>query len=129
MPMTESIPLKLNGFTFQELFSARGLLQLDTIFLNELSAFDLSLAEQLKQYRKDASVFTKLEISELLITAAKFLEKFLANLFDIQEALLVSQIKTIEHNPLSIFKKYYILRRAKKELTRAHELPDFILLT
>ena len=123
--MTSNPTLQLNGFTFNELFHTEGLSRLDQFFLTELEAKHPDLAHKLLAYRHESKSFTSLEISELLISCASFLEHFLATLFNIEEAVAIQQIKTIELNPISVFKKYYVLRRAKKEVTRLANFPPF----
>lgn len=122
-------PLKLNGFTFDELFHADGLNRLDQAFLAALAQQQPNAHAKLLAYRQNAKAFTPLEISELLITWAAFLETFLAKLFGIEEALAQSQAQTTTNNPISAFKKYYVLRRAKKDLAKAKDLPSFAELT
>lgn len=109
--------LQLKGFTFKELFHAEGLNRLDQDFLAFLKTQDPIKYEKLLGYRQKI-LLSPSETSELLIDCAKILEEFIAELFNIQELLAISQAKTISLNPLSTFKKYYILRRAKKELNR-----------
>lgn len=123
--MTSSPTLHLNGFTFPELFQPDGLNRLDHEFLVYLQNQDVNLHEKLLQYRGETSDFTQLETSELLISCAIILEQFLASLFNIEEAVAISRVLTTSHNPISTFKKYFVLRRAKKELTRAESFPHF----
>lgn len=123
--MTSHRALHLDGFTFTELFHSDGLNRLDQTFLTYLKAQDEEAHSKLITYRHANHSFTSLEVSELLIQCAIFLEKFLASLFNIQEAVSISQTKSTSHNPISIFKKYFILRRAKKELSRVEMFPSF----
>lgn len=117
--------LTLKGFNFAELFQSEGLARLDQQFLQQL---DPDLRNKLLIYRDDHS-YTLQEVSELLLACAISLENFLSDLFSIEEATALAQAKTLSHNPISAFKKYFILRRAKKHLTNAHELPEFSELT
>lgn len=123
--MTHTPTLRLNGFTFSELFHSDGLNRLDQTFLAQLKEKKPELHEKLIAYRQIENLVMTLEISELLISCASFLEEFLANLFNIEEALAISQAKTIAYNPISAFKKYFVLRRAKKELSRVNTFPSF----
>jgi NADPH-dependent glutamate synthase beta subunit-like oxidoreductase/NAD(P)H-flavin reductase len=117
--------LNLSGFTYQELFTPDGLARLDDAFLAFLAKEKPACLEQLRCYREGAATLTPPEMSELLITCAHYLEQFLAGLFNIEEALAASEAKTLSHNPVSVFKKYFVLRRAKKDLNRASQLPSF----
>lgn len=127
--MIASKTLQLNGIDYTALFHAEGLQQLDNYFLNYLAANNLALNKQLLAYRQDECSLSQSALSEFLIECSKYLEDFLANLFNIQDALAISKIKTTENNPIAIFKKYYVLRRAKKELGKSETLPDFLTLT
>jgi NADPH-dependent glutamate synthase beta subunit-like oxidoreductase/NAD(P)H-flavin reductase len=120
--------LKLNGFTFAELFHASSLERLDQTFLNSLKTSDPGLHDDLLAYRSRDKPFTLLAVSELLISVAQRLEEFLAALFNIEEAAAIAQAKTLAENPISLFKKYFVLRRAKKLLSQAAALPEFASL-
>lgn len=117
--------LKLAGFTFAELFRAPGLLRLDTVFLEKLNQENPLLHDNLLAYRHAKKSFTPLEVSELLLSVAPHLEQFLIRLFGIEEAAAIAEIRTTSNNPISEFKKYYVLRRAKKLLQQADKLPSF----
>lgn len=125
MKAMTSPTLTLNGFSFEELFHPAGLQRLDDAFLTYLREQQAALHAQLLLYRKHDSAQTPIQKSELLIAVAPHLENFLAALFDIEEAVAISKIKTISLNPISLFKKYFVLRRAKKEMNRAKDLPSF----
>ncbi len=121
--------LTLQGFTYAELFEPSGLKKLDAEFLTYLRAEDSHSADALLAYRNETSTLSLIAISELLIRVATYLETFLANLFNIQAALEQSSALTVANNPLSAFKKYFVLKRAKKDLTKANLAPSFIELT
>jgi NADPH-dependent glutamate synthase beta subunit-like oxidoreductase/NAD(P)H-flavin reductase len=117
--------LQLKAFTFAELLTAEGLARLDQAFLDQLALADSNLHQHLINYRLNNQTFTAIETSELLISWGLFLEQFLAELFQIKEALHISQLRTVEYNPISVFKKYFVLRRARKEVNRAEAFPSF----
>lgn len=117
--------LHLNGFTFNELFHSDGLNRLDQAFLIVLKSHHPDLHDKLIAYRNAPDNAVTLEISELLIQCAVILERFLTSLFNIEEAVAISQATTTSLNPISAFKKYFILRRAKKELNKIGSFPSF----
>lgn len=123
--MTSRPSLQLNGFIFSELFHSDGLNRLDQAFLAELTIKNANLHAKLLAYRKAPYDFTAVETSELLIDCAMILEDFLARLFHIEEAVAIAQAKTTSYNPIATFKKYFVLRRAKKEMLHAEKLPAF----
>lgn len=111
-----------HGFSWQELFQITGLVRLDQLFLNQLKITSNTLYKELMAYRAFSSVLAQAEISEVLIQCAKVLEIFIADLFNIRDELEQSQARTIANNPIAAFKKYYVLKRAKKELRERAEL-------
>lgn len=123
-PMIAHPELKIKGFTFNELFHSEGLHRLDQDFLRFLGKENAGLSAKLLAYRESAPLSNQ-EISELLISCAVILERFLAGLFSIEEALAIAQAKATSLNPISTFKKYFILRRAKKEMNKVESLPPF----
>ncbi len=121
--------LQLTGFSFPELFLPQGLLRLDQCFLSALQQFNPLLHDALLAYRQDNASLTPQTTSELLIACATFLDTFLVDLFNIEEAAALAQAKTVAQNPIAAFKKFFVLRRAKKQLLNTENLPDFATLT
>ncbi len=115
----------LQDVSFVELLQSDGLMQLDQRFMLALKQHNAGWHDALMQYRQNAKAHDAIATSDLLINCATFLEIFLADFFDIDEALAISKAKTIANNPISAFKKYYVLRRAKKELSKVDALPAF----
>lgn len=113
--------LILQGFTYPELFTPAGLARLDESFLTALKKTNADWHSKLLEYRQRTDLTTTPEISELLINCATVLEPFLARLFDIEEAVAAANALTTSQNPIATFKKYFVLRRAKKELSKASE--------
>lgn len=123
--MTQTKRLTLNGFEFNELFTTDGLSRLDTAFIHFLKKKNESLADELSLYRSNQLIHTAIERSEWLIALSIHLETFLADFFGIQEALAISQINTTSFHPIAIFKKYFVLKRAKKEMHRINTLDSY----
>lgn len=121
--------LDLNGISYADLFHAEGLRKLDESFLTELSTAHPELHSELLTYRNNTSTLEAKDLSEILIQCARFLEGFIARLFNIEEAVAISRAKTTSNNPLAIFKKYFVLRRAKKDARKAQDLPPFAELS
>ena len=111
--------LKLSGFTFAELFHADGLKRLDETFLTRLNSVSPEIYNDLLAYRQETKDFAPIALSELLLAVAPVLEVFLIELFGIEEAAAIAEIRTTSENPISEFKKYFVLRRAKKLLNQA----------
>lgn len=120
--------LDLNSFSYAELFTAAGLCRLDQAFLTFLKTKNSTLFDQLLAYRQSPEATITAEVSERIIAWAKYLELFLADFFSVQEALAINQARTLAHNPISAFKKYYVLRHAKRALQKKIEVPSFQVL-
>lgn len=127
--MTTNHSLQLAGFTFEELFHAEGLQKLDQHFLAKLKQFNVNLLADLEAYRQESKTFSNLAMSELLLAIAPVLEEFLIHLFDIEEAAELAEARTLSNNPVSAFKKYFVLRRAKKQMLNTENLLDYHALT
>lgn len=123
--MTNHPTLHLKGFAFTDLFHSDGLNRLDQAFLAFLKTASPEQHAQLLAYRDNTLTATTLETSELLISCARILESFLIDFFDIEEAAAMQMAKTTAYNPISAFKKYFVLRRAKKELNKVETFPSF----
>ncbi|MEK7990666.1 MAG: FAD-dependent oxidoreductase [Thiotrichaceae bacterium] len=113
---------QFNGYTFQQLFELDTLKAFDQQFLN---ALEPELKQQLLTYRQQTQDFSNIEISELLLKCAPTLEQFIAELFDIEFEL--EQLKGVmtENNPILQFKKWFVLRRARRRLNKQQDLPSF----
>ncbi|HEU5280508.1 MAG TPA: FAD-dependent oxidoreductase [Gammaproteobacteria bacterium] len=123
--MQTSSALTLKGRTYESLFTSDGLHALDAAFLQHLHSVNAEWHTQLLLYRNNHSTLPPIEQSELLIRVGVVLEAFLADLFNIQAAVEQQQVLTTSENPISSFKKYYVLKRAKKEINKAATFPSF----
>jgi len=126
MSRSESPPaLALNhGLSFTELFTPAGLQKLDEQFLERLRAQDAKRHERLLAYRQ-GSAFTPLEVSELLLACGPVLEEFIGELFGIGQSLDDLIRRTLSHDPVFHFKKFFVLRRARRRLLKKEELENF----
>ncbi|HSW71067.1 MAG TPA: hypothetical protein VLH77_03705, partial [Gammaproteobacteria bacterium] len=106
----------LDNFSHVDLFQVSGLQRLDQAFLTFLEEKDPALLERFLAYRLKQKPFSELEISEEILTFAPLLETFLFQFFDIEEEAHFLKTKTLNHHPVAIFKKHFILRRIKKRL-------------
>jgi len=89
MSQPESPPaLVLNhGLTFTELFTPEGLQRIDSLFLSRLRERDAKVHDTLLAWRSGQENLTPLQLSELLLACGPVLNDFIANLFNIREAL------------------------------------------
>lgn len=116
--------LQLNGLDFPELFTVDGLTKLDTLFVEYLKTQDAHLASLLTAYRAGELLFP---ISEWIIATAPILEDFIAELFQIESEVKALKSETRSHDPIFIFKDYY-LQKAKR-LQKTADLSEFPALT
>jgi NADPH-dependent glutamate synthase beta subunit-like oxidoreductase/NAD(P)H-flavin reductase len=96
---------------FQDLYQRQGLERIDGHFLEELKAADAALCERLVAARADPSLPYKDE-AELLLAVAPHLDRFVARLFDIEEAW--QELVESHHRlaPLFRVKRKFVQRRA-----------------
>jgi NADPH-dependent glutamate synthase beta subunit-like oxidoreductase/NAD(P)H-flavin reductase len=127
MSRTESPPaLVLNhGLTFADLFTPDGLERIDRLFLARLRERDASVHDTLLAWRAGRESLTPLQVSELLLAGGPVLEDFIANLFNIQKTLEELRSRTLTHDPVFNFKKFYVQRRARRRLLKKEEFETF----
>jgi NADPH-dependent glutamate synthase beta subunit-like oxidoreductase/NAD(P)H-flavin reductase len=116
--------LNLANLTFKDLRSSEGLQHLDNGFLSYLENKSPALAAQLSCYRAQKDT-NKIALSEFLIELAQIVEPYLATLFDISNETKTTQLETISHNPVALFKKHFILQKVKKRLHKPQDLKPF----
>lgn len=121
--MPTSSTLVLKDCDYESLFRSDGLQALDERFLTYLKNQEPTWHSHLLAYREQG--LPALQESELLIRVATLLEAFLADLFQIEEAVAQQNAMTLSENPISAFKKYYVLKRARKEVNKAANFPSF----
>jgi NADPH-dependent glutamate synthase beta subunit-like oxidoreductase/NAD(P)H-flavin reductase len=119
-----STPATFNGFTFQQLFQPATLVQLDQQFLQTLQQFNPKLVDNLHLYRQGQH-FTPEQISELLLDCAPILEQFIAQLFEIQRDINNVKRDFLANSPVQTFKKWFVLRRARRRLSKPETLDSF----
>jgi NADPH-dependent glutamate synthase beta subunit-like oxidoreductase/NAD(P)H-flavin reductase len=116
---------KLESFFHADLFHSAGLEKLDNVFNAFFEERNAPLFQQFLSYRSDPNSFSVIETSELLIESARFLEEFITQLFNIEDDVHFLKTKTLNQNPVALFKKHFVLRRVKKLLPQAATLPPF----
>lgn len=115
--------LKSLSLSHQELFTHEGLTTLDDRFINFLEQQASNLTPALIHYRT-----TGMGSSEFLIDLAQQLDHFLAFAFDIEAACTEAKNNTLQHNPVGLFKKQFVLTKVKKRLHTHEDLPSFASL-
>lgn len=120
--------LKLDGFTFKELFEADALQRLDQLFLAYLHKEDAVLQASLIAYRLKLRTFSPKETGDFLIEVARYFEFFLAAFFNIEDAVKEAQLEVLSQDPVFLFKQWFVLREAKRKLSQADTLENFTTL-
>ena len=105
----------LPGFTFADLLRLEGLTKLDQEFLTRLKREHSERHTQLLAYRA-GQVLPPLETSELLLACAPLIEEVIGDLFNIGTTLDQARARTLAHNPVFVFKKLFVQRRARRRL-------------
>lgn len=119
--------LILKGFNFPELFTINGLEKLDAAFLAFLKKKDEVLYARLLRYR-EKELLKSQEVSELIIACGPVLETFIADLFSIEEPVNHLRTITLKENTIFDFKKFYVLRQARRTLKKVDSIESFSLL-
>ncbi|WP_082160426.1 FAD-dependent oxidoreductase [Candidatus Coxiella mudrowiae] len=122
-----NLPLVLKGFNFPELFTINGLSKLDAAFLIFLKTKDELLHARLLRYREKEPLKPQ-EISELIIACGPLLETFIADFFSIEKSVNHLRVATLKENTIFAFKKFYVLRQARRLLKKANLIESFSLL-
>jgi NADPH-dependent glutamate synthase beta subunit-like oxidoreductase/NAD(P)H-flavin reductase len=111
MPESQELSLAFD-LDFQDLYRRHGLEKLDSHFLAALKAADAALCERLTAARADPDVLAYKEEADLLMAVAPHLDRFVARLFDIEEAW--QELFESHHRlaPLFRVKRKFVQRRA-----------------
>ncbi len=117
----------LSDFSFAQLLTSSGLSRLDKRFLAYLQEKDASLSEKLVHYRQGQPQSPQ-ELSDFIMALALVLQDFLAELFDIEQALVLQRQAAEREQVIFRFKKHFVLREAKRRLKKSQELPSFAAL-
>ena len=110
-PISDEMRLA-HGLTFSELYHRDGLIRLDGLFLEHLRAADPDLAARLVGARTDPAALDARAHSDLLITVAPHLERFIARLFGIETEVQALAAKHHQLAPLYQVKRQFVQRRA-----------------
>ena len=116
--------LNLNGFEFQELLTAEGVARCDERFINWLCARDAGLHAQLLAYRH-SDWGRGPELSDFIIRTAVLLDEFLVDLYSIHDEAKRLEQEIKSHDPVFSFKQSYVIKKAKRLLSKLDEQPGF----
>jgi NADPH-dependent glutamate synthase beta subunit-like oxidoreductase/NAD(P)H-flavin reductase len=100
------------GFAFTDLYEVEGLERLDAAFLRYLEQGSPGLAESLRNARSARGELAAKERSALLIALAPQVERFIGELFGIQDALQSSLRRHEDLEPLYEVKRKFVQKRA-----------------
>ena len=105
--------LKLpHGLSFSDLYRRDGLLRLDAAFVRTLEASDSALCKRMLDARAGADALAALQESELLLALAPHLDRFIANIFDIEAEVQQLEARHLELAPLYRCKRLFVQRKA-----------------
>jgi NADPH-dependent glutamate synthase beta subunit-like oxidoreductase/NAD(P)H-flavin reductase len=104
------------GLDFPALYDRDGLVAVDSAFLAQLREADAALADRLAAARADPAALAPKDESGLLLALAPQLERFIAELFGIEEPLAVLQCRHEELAPIFAVKRQFVQRRAASRI-------------
>ncbi len=116
--------LDLNGFRFHDLFLPHKLAELDQQYLSVLQQEYPDIHTNLLAWR-EGQTFTPEALSALLITAGQVLDDFMADMFSIKAAHTASRENISAQAPVFYFKKWYVLRKARRRMKRLDDVAPF----
>ena len=119
--------LNLKALSLEALHSISGTADLDAQFLVYLQEVYPSLHQQLLDYRSSPESSCSAS-SYFLMDVAKHIEDFLAQVFDIYAPLAQLNGVAEQEACVAAFKKYYVLREAKRGLKRQDAIDAFEVL-
>ncbi len=112
MPHAAMPPLA--GFDFRNLLDADGLADLDARFLDWLGERDGHLRERLLEYRGGDGGSDRLQVSNLLLSLAPHLERWLTDMFDNAAELGAVRAALVDDAVVFRFKRNWVQKRARK---------------
>lgn len=119
------LKLGLGGLEYSDLHNLDGLNKLDNLFLQRLQQTDTELHSGLLSYRAGKLPVPDADTSELLISCAKLLESFVAELFQIEDAASGLTQSSKNQRPVMAFKKLFVQRRARRRLLKKEDFESF----
>lgn len=117
--------LSFSQLDFKAYLKQSMLAKLDEAFLAKVKESNKNLYRDILRYREDSSTLSNLQTSELIIQAARLLDHFLVDFFNIHTAYGEHQASVLKNEPVFAFKKWIVLRQAKRRLLRDEALDDF----
>lgn len=111
-----STKLHLKDFQQQDLYSLSGLQKIDELFLKQTA-----LSQEILESRQSCNK----ENSQLIISAAKELQEFIAQQFHIEEQCELIYSELSSHDPIIKFKNLFVQKLAKKRLKESHSMPEW----
>ncbi len=117
--------LSLKHVSYHDSFQPEGLARLDAVFLSHLEATDKTLLDGLRVLRNNPGSLSAKEHSALLLTIAPHLESFVSDMFGIDAETEKAANAILNDHPIFEFKKVFVLRFAKRRLSKNEELPSF----
>jgi NADPH-dependent glutamate synthase beta subunit-like oxidoreductase/NAD(P)H-flavin reductase len=122
--MSKAEPRLNHGLTFADLHNTETLQRLDALYLERLRAADPARHDTLLAARAGQTPSPE-AWSELLIACAPLLEEFVAELFGVQAEVARSRRATLSHDPVFVFRKQFVQRRARRRLAKKEDIEGF----
>ncbi len=117
--------MKLNGFSYQDLYEPARLPDLDRLFTGYLKEQDAVLSAQFDAYRAGSNAQT-IAVSELLILVAQKLEEFLVSAFEVSADRDALRHAEVSLDPVHEFKEQFVKQRARRR--RIETMRPFMVL-
>ncbi len=107
--------LGIEGFTYTDLYDPHRLKDLAELFYRELETADPDLGQQYAAYRKgQGEGLSPVDESNLIVKLAQHLDRFIARLFQIEQAVETNRLEAEFEKPIFDFKRNFVIKRALK---------------
>ncbi len=116
--------LGIAGFSFSDLHDARRLADLQREFERSLAAADPALHASYESLRRAPEALGPIERSHLLIDLARHVSRFVGRLFAIEEPLRLAAEAVKAQDPIFVFKRDFLQRRAFKRYGTGQAPPE-----
>ncbi|MEK8090116.1 pyridine nucleotide-disulfide oxidoreductase [Thermithiobacillus plumbiphilus] len=118
----QQLHLRIEGFSYADLYRPERLPELDKKFQRWLEERDEALAVRFDSYRRQGSLTATAE-SDLLIESARHLEDFLVMVFGLERAQAGLRAQQFQDEPVHAFKEHFVKPTIRKK--RVGQMLDF----
>ncbi|MBS4028136.1 MAG: FAD-dependent oxidoreductase [Ignavibacteriales bacterium] len=119
---TELLQLQIPGFDYYDLYNPVKLAELTEVFYGEVRSQNPELFQQFDKYRKSKGEnFSPVEISNLLVELAPYLNNFIAKMFGVENEMKAKKLFAEKEHIVFKCKKEFFTRRVLKKFSSVEQ--------